>query len=108
MVYNLSKRRQMKNMAMIEVKCPNCGGTQIYKHGKTEQGKQRYRCQNRDCTGGTFILEYTNKGYEPGINEQIIKMAANASGIRDTARVLGISKQKVSNVLKKQRQAYNK
>jgi len=28
-------------------------------------------------------------GWKPGANEQIISMAANASGIRDTARALG-------------------
>jgi transposase-like protein len=52
----------------------------------------------------TFMLEYTNKGYELGMDEKIITMAANGSGIRDTARVLGVSIQKVVDTLKKQRQ----
>jgi transposase-like protein len=46
------------------------------------------------------MLEYEDKGYEPGIDGKIIKMAANASGIRDTARVLGVSIQKVVDTLK--------
>jgi transposase-like protein len=49
------------------------------------------------------MLEYTNKGWESGINEKIINMTANASGIRDIARVLKISKQKVQDTLKKQK-----
>jgi len=53
--------------------------------------------------GKSFILEYTYNGWESGVNEQIISMAANASGIRDTARVLKVSKQKVSDTLKKRK-----
>jgi transposase-like protein len=90
-------------MAMIEVKCPYCGGTKVTKYGKTQAGTQRYRCFNKDCDKTTFILDYANNGCRPGIDEKIIEMAANASGIRDTARVLKVSKQKVSDTLKKQR-----
>ena len=49
------------------------------------------------------MLKYTYKGWELGINEKIIDMTANASGIRDIARVLKISKQKVQDTLKKQK-----
>ncbi len=51
----------------------------------------------------TFLLTYTNKGFELGMDEKIVKMAANGSGIRDTARVLGVSTQKVLDTLKKRR-----
>jgi len=40
-------------------------------------------------------------GRLPEIKEQIIDMALNGSGIRDTARVLGISTDTVLNELKK-------
>jgi transposase-like protein len=49
------------------------------------------------------LQEYTQNGSKPGIDERIIEMTANASGIRDIARVLKISKQKVQNTLKKQK-----
>ena len=49
------------------------------------------------------MLKYIYKGWELGINEKIIDMTANASGIRDIARVLKISKQKVQDTLKKQK-----
>jgi len=59
------------------------------------------RCAGRRRRG--FPLEYTYNGWKPGVNEQIISMAANASGIRDTARVLKVSKRKVSDTLKKRK-----
>ena len=90
-------------MHMAPIKCPICGGTKISKNGKDLTGKQRYICNNKECSGKSFILEYTYNGWKPGINEQIIDMAANASGIRDTSRVLKVSKQKVQDTLKKHR-----
>jgi len=89
-------------MTTTPVKCPVCGGTKIYRNGK-DGGKQRYLCGDKRCPGKSFILEYTYNGWKPGVNEQIISMAANASGIRDTARVLKVSKQKVSDTLKKRK-----
>jgi transposase-like protein len=90
-------------MVMVAIKCPRCGQTKVSKNGKTESGKQKYLCTNRECTGQSFLQEYTQNGSKPGIDEQIIEMAANASGIRDTARVLKVLKQKVQNTLKKQK-----
>ena len=90
-------------MAMIQVKCTECKGTDISRNGTNRNGKQRYICNNRDCPKKSFILEYTYNGRKPGIDQQIIDMAANASGIRDTSRVLKVSKQKVSDTLKKQK-----
>ena len=90
-------------MVIVTVKCPRCFETNVSKNGKTMKGIQKYICNNEECTGKSFLLDYTYNGRKPGIDEQIINMAANASGIRDTARVLKISKQKVSDTLKKQR-----
>ena len=49
------------------------------------------------------MLEYCYKACEVGIKEKIIDMATNASGIRDTARVLGINKNTVISQLKKEK-----
>ena len=46
------------------------------------------------------MLEYCYKACEPGVKEQAIDMAINGSGIRDTARVLSISKTTVISMLK--------
>jgi len=82
--------------------CPHCQGTDIVRHGNTCQGKQRYRC--RECLEGrgrTFLLDYSYAGQSPEVKEQIVDMAMNASGIRDTARVLHISPTTVIKELKK-------
>ena len=81
--------------------CPHCHGTDIVRHGQTRQGKQRYRCREQRCAGRTFLLEYSYPGQSPAVKEQIIDMTLNASGIRDTARVLHVSTNTVMTELKK-------
>jgi len=88
-------------MAIIEVKCPSCKKTEVVKYGINKQGKQRYFCKTKECEKETFILEYTNLGTKEETKEQIIEMAMNGSGIRDTAMVLKISTSTVLNELKK-------
>src|SRR2546423_11074731 len=82
--------------------CPYCHGTDIVRHGLSPEGKQRYRC--RGCLEGrgrTFLLEYTYAGQSSEVKQQIVDMAMNASGIRDTARVLHVSPTTVLKELKK-------
>jgi len=88
-------------MQMAKVKCPKCKDTKISKNG-TEKGKQRYICNNKNCSKKSFMLEYEYTGCEHGIDEKIISMTANASGISDISRVLEISESKILRVLKKQ------
>jgi len=88
-------------MATITVKCPKCDSEKVIKHGKTAAGKQRYMCKNNCCKGKSFILDFTYNAYKPNTEITIIKMTANASGIRDIARVLEISTGKVMSTLKK-------
>ena len=91
-------------MIMQVLHCPYCQGTDIIRHGTTRQGKQRYRCQEHACQGRTFLLDYTYAGHAAGVKQQILAMAMNASGIRDTARVLRVSPVTVLRVLKKRTQ----
>jgi len=44
-------------MAVIPVRCPYCDSDHIVKRGKTDSGKQRYRCQDAACSKHTFILD---------------------------------------------------
>jgi len=39
--------------------CPSFQGTDIVRHGKTPQGKQRYRCRQCPDRGRTFLLDYS-------------------------------------------------
>ena len=88
-------------MTCIAVRCPHCQSEQIVKRGKTRRGTQRYLCQNTACTRGSFLLDYRNRGCLPEVKRTIIDMSLNASGIRDTARVLRISTDTVLRELKK-------
>ena len=83
--------------------CPHCQSDQIIKGGKTKAGIQRDKCLNTTCPCYSFQLDLIYKGRCPAIKEQIVDMALNGSGIRDTARMLKISSTTVMNALKKKR-----
>ena len=95
-------------MTLIPVRCPQCNNDQVVKRGKTSNEKQRYLCQYETCRQQTFVLEYSHRGRLPQVKQQIIDMALNGSGIRDTARVLGISKDTVLSELKKRKRLLNR
>src|SRR5215813_11890402 len=90
-------------MVLIPVRCPHCHSDDIIKGGTTKTGTQRYKCRNAHCPHYSFQLDLIYKGRCPEIKEQIIDMALNGSGIRDTARVLKISPTTVIHTLKKKR-----
>ncbi|MBC3382239.1 IS1 family transposase [Serratia fonticola] len=86
-------------MAKVDVKCPFCEQTEsVKKHGLGKVGHQRYRCQM--CCR-TFQLDYAYRTCHPGMKEQIVDLAMNNSGIRDTARALHISINAVVRTFKK-------
>ena len=88
-------------MVYVPVQCPHCQGTEVMKAEKQANGTQRYQCQNGQCTRRIFLLQYQDRGRVPEIRRQVVDMALNGSGIRDTARVLRISPTTVIAVLKK-------
>lgn len=90
-------------MAEIKVKCPYCKSDKISLYGKNAKGKQRYLCKNTECKRKTFILEYTYNACKPYVKETAFKMIMNGSGTRDTGRVLKISPNTVTSILKKQK-----
>jgi transposase-like protein len=73
------------------------GSTKVVKMGYQKNGTPRCKCKK--C-GKTFQTEYISAGARPETKILIIKMSVNGSGIRDISRVLGISKDTVSTVLK--------
>jgi transposase-like protein len=88
-------------MAVVEVQCPECESRDIVKNGQQSNGKQRYRCNNTNCKRTIFLLQYHDKGRLPEVKRQMVDMALNEGGIRDTARVLGVSPTTVITTLKK-------
>jgi len=79
----------------------------IVKFGQTSNGKQRFLCQNSNCSKNTFIINHDNKGWTGEIKEKIIDMTLNGSVIRDIARVLGISTTTVISEIKKKKTPCN-
>jgi len=78
-------------MVYVPVQCPYCHSTEVIKAGKQANGAQCYQCQNEQCVRRIFLMQYHDRGRVPEIRRQVIDMAINGSGIRDTARVLRIS-----------------
>ena len=88
-------------MVSVPVQCPHCHSSEVIKAGKQANGTQRYQCQNDRCERRIFLLQYQDRGRIPEVRRQVVDLALNGSGIRDTARVLQISPTTVIAVLKK-------
>jgi transposase-like protein len=78
------------------------------RYGRQPNGEQRYRCDNRDCARRIFLLPYHNAGWVPEVKRQIVDLALNGSGIRDTARVLGVNPTTVLTTLKTKRRRFTR
>ena len=76
-------------MVSVPVQCPYCQSTEVIKAGKQAHGTQRSRCQNERCARRIFLLHYQDRGRIPEIRRQVVDMALNGSGVRETARVSG-------------------
>ncbi len=88
-------------MALVDVKCPFCERIDaVKKQGSGKAGHQRYRCQ---ACCRSFQLEYKYCACRQGMKDQIIDLAMNNAGIRDTARALHISINAVARTLKNSR-----
>ena len=86
-------------MVYEAVVCPHCHQSEaVYGHGRPADGWQGYRCT---ACRRRFHLPYKHTGSQAGIADKIEELALNGSGIRDTARVLGIRPQTVMAQLKK-------
>ena len=88
---------------LVKVRCPYGGSEKVSKNGHNRAGKHVYNCNNRDCTGHNFVAYYRYKAYEPELRKHVLKMAVDGTGTRATGRILGISKDTVSAILKKRR-----
>lgn len=93
---------------LLPVLCPECHSSEIIRHGKSPESKQRYLCRNADCLRRTFILNREQPGRMREVKQKIVDMALNGSGVRDTARVLHVSPATVIRELKKNRHNSNR
>jgi insertion element IS1 protein InsB len=95
-------------MVSVPVYCPHCHSTEVIKAGKQANGTQRYQCQNGQCVRRIFLLQYQDRDRVPEVRRQVVDMVLNGSGIRDTARVLGVSSMTVMSTLKKKRRRFTR
>ena len=89
-------------MVLVNLKCPFCGSEDVRKSGHSN-GKQRYACNNTECSHKTFYDDYTYNGCKPDVKRDIIKWSVDGAGIRAIARELGISTDTVISELKKRK-----
>ena len=95
-------------MTVVAVQCPECRSSEVVKYGRQPNGEQRYRCNNRHCARRIFLLQYHHTGWGLEVKQRMVEMALNGSGIRDTARVLGVSPTTVMTTLKKKRRRFTR
>jgi insertion element IS1 protein InsB len=95
-------------VAVVAVQCPERKSREVVKYGRQPNGEQRYRCNQQHCQRRIFLLQYHNTGWVPEVKQQMVEMALNGSGIRDTARVLGVSPTTVLTTLKKKRRRFTR
>ena len=71
-------------MVLVPVTCPYCQSDQVIKGGKTETGKQRYRCQQSTVlTVRSCSISLTTVAYLRSKNKSSTWLStAVASGIR--------------------------
>ena len=74
-------------MVVQPIHGPACQGTDVVKHGKTSDGKPRFRCQHETCTRVTCLREYVYQGRIPAVKRHMIDRSLKASGMRAIARV---------------------
>jgi transposase-like protein len=80
------------------VKCYHCGSEKVHKHGKTSNGKQRFKC--RSC-GRSLRENPQGNGYDEERKEEILRAYHERASLRDLTRVFGVSRNTVSSWLKK-------
>jgi len=88
---------------LVAVRCPHCQSSEVVRHGKSSNGKERFRCLEAECPYQTFSLNLGYPGRNREVKQQITEMTLNGSGVRDIARVLQISTSTVIRELKKTR-----
>jgi len=93
-------------MAVEAIRCSHCQSEAVVKYGMASNGKERFRCQQVEQCGRTFMRGYSYPGRTPAVKRQIIEMTRNGSGVRDMARVWQVSPTTVSSELKKSRGAH--
>ncbi len=82
---------------MVKLKCYHCQSEKLVRNGKTNNGEQRYLCN--DC-GKMNRDNPQPQGYPPEQREQILRAYEERSSLRGLTRTFGVARNTVSTWLK--------
>ena len=85
-------------MVTIKLMCCHCASTNIVRNGLTNNGKQRYLCN--DC-GRTSRNDPQPNGYTAAERETILRAYHERSSLRGLSRTFGVARNTVTSWLKK-------
>ncbi len=80
------------------IHCRHCGSSNLIRHGKAPNGKQRFRC--RDC-GRTSRENPGSAAYDEARKQTILAAYHERTSLRGLVRIFGVSRTTVSRWLKK-------
>ncbi|MBF0212704.1 MAG: hypothetical protein HQM00_03960 [Magnetococcales bacterium] len=89
-------------MAVMDVRCPDCHGLNVVKYGTQPNGKQRYLCQDPNCSRRIFIVRpavaETGLTRLPVEMRRVIERALAGGDIEQTAQELQLPTSTVAEV----------
>jgi transposase-like protein len=85
------------------VHCKFCGSDDVTRSGRTDSGNQRYKC--RACSRTFSILATTPRLQDPQFVAQVLAAYQERASMRGVARIFGISRNTLADLLKKSNDA---
>jgi len=85
-------------MVAIQITCRHCGSENIVRNGMTSNEKQRFLC--KDCARNSRENPQPN-GYTDERREEILRAYQERSSLRGLSRTFGVSRNTVTNWIKK-------
>jgi len=89
----VQQREKSYTFFMVKLKCYHCQSENLVRNGKTNNGKQRYLCN--DC-GKMSRDNSPSNGYPAEKREMILRAYQERSGLRGLTRTFGDARNTVS------------
>ena len=80
----------------VLVRCPDCEGVDVIRHGRTQTGYQRYLCKH--CGG--ISSDAPKRGHTEEFKEQVLAAYQERASMRGIARTFQISRNTLNRWLK--------
>jgi len=89
----------IKHILIVTCPAENCASQNVILFGKNATGKQRYRC--RDCKRAFVEKPHASRLDDPQFVTQVLAAYHERASMRGVARVFKISRNSLSDLLKK-------